>query len=69
MTDREPMILLVCPQQETDRCTYIVALQGEVQRDKLPTLPSNAMYVNHDNECYDLGTVGWILEEGYVDTT
>ncbi|PNH09423.1 hypothetical protein TSOC_003960, partial [Tetrabaena socialis] len=27
----------------------------------LPKLPPNARYVVHPNECYDLGTYGWIL--------
>lgn len=27
----------------------------------LPKLPSNARYVQHDNECYDWGTFGWLL--------
>ena len=28
---------------------------------ELPALPSNARYVLHQNECMDLGTVGWLL--------
>lgn len=24
-------------------------------------LPSNARYVTHKNECYDWGTLGWLL--------
>lgn len=38
-----------------------------LQLDKLPTLPSNAKYVQHKNECYDWGTFGWLLlKSGHV---
>lgn len=32
-----------------------------VQFARLPGLPDNAKYVQHKNECYDWGTVGWLL--------
>lgn len=35
---------------------------GLTQPDPLPPLPPNARYVPHPNECYDLGTVGWVLD-------
>ena len=31
------------------------------QPDPLPPLPPNARYLRHPNECYDIGTVGWVL--------
>ena len=30
--------------------------------DGLPALPPNARYVLHQNECWDWGTVGWLLQ-------
>ena len=36
---------------------------------KLPELPANARYIFHENRCYDLGTVGWAIENGIVDTS
>ena len=35
----------------------------------LPELPANARYIYHENRCYDLGTVGWAIENGAVDTS
>ena len=42
-------------------------------KEGLPPLPSNARYVLHQNQCMDLGTVGWLLRlpathPDYVDT-
>ena len=34
---------------------------------KLPPLPSNGHYIQHENKCFDLGTVGWLLSTGRVD--
>lgn len=31
------------------------------QPSPLPPLPPNARYLHHANECYDIGTVGWVL--------
>jgi hypothetical protein len=34
----------------------------------MPQLPPNAQYVQHANECFDLGTIGWLAEKsGLVD--
>ncbi|EIE18080.1 hypothetical protein COCSUDRAFT_31853 [Coccomyxa subellipsoidea C-169] len=33
----------------------------------LPALPENARYIEHENECYDWGTIGWALQTGKVD--
>ena len=30
-------------------------------------LPGNARLLYHDNECYDWGTLGWIMSAGMVD--
>jgi hypothetical protein len=38
-------------------------------KNKLPLLPSNAHYVQHENKCFDTGAVGWLLSSGMVNTT
>jgi hypothetical protein len=51
--------------QEGDGCDYIIVLQQGKELpvpDPLPALPSNARYLQHANECFDIGTVGWVLE-------
>ncbi len=30
-------------------------------------LPGNARLLYHDNECYDWGTLGWIMSAGIAD--
>ncbi|KAH7621353.1 hypothetical protein NADE_006616 [Nannochloris sp. 'desiccata'] len=32
-----------------------------------PVLPSNARFILHPNECFDLGTVGWVLQTQIKD--
>ena len=34
---------------------------------QLPALPRNARYVHHANECLDIGTVGWVLDNHVPD--
>jgi hypothetical protein len=34
---------------------------------KLPILPSNAHYVQHENKCFDIGTIGWFLSTDMID--
>ncbi|KAL4459147.1 hypothetical protein ABPG75_014012 [Micractinium tetrahymenae] len=51
--------------KENDGCDYVIVLQqgkGLSQPDPLPVLPPNARYLRHPNECYDIGTVGWVLQ-------
>ncbi len=36
---------------------------------QLPSLPSNAHYIQHENKCFDIGTVGWFLFSGVIDIT
>jgi hypothetical protein len=36
------------------------------QEVELPPLPANAKYVYHPNECYDWGTIGWLLFESKI---
>lgn len=53
------------PPQEGDGCEYLIVLQQDAklsQPEPLPPLPSNARYLHHPNECYDIGTVGWVLD-------
>ncbi len=49
---------------------HAVLLQGNASQAQppsgLPALPANARYVYHPNECYDWGTVGWLLQSGLV---
>ncbi len=49
--------------QENDGCTYLIVMQGAEQAAPrfLPKLPPNARFVHHANECFDIGTVGWVL--------
>ena len=51
--------------QEDDGCDYIIAVQhgGDLKDlQPLPELARNARYVHHANECLDIGTVGWVLD-------
>lgn len=60
-----PFCIPARPLQENDGCDYAIVLQqgkGLSQPDPLPALPPNARYLRHPNECYDIGTVGWVLE-------
>ena len=36
-------------------------------KNKLPKLPSNAHYIQHENKCFDIGTIGWFLSSGMID--
>lgn len=40
-----------------------------VNTSALPSLPPNAHYIQHENECFDLGTYGWFLSSNIVDIT
>ena len=56
--------------QEDDGCDYIIAVQhgGDLtDLEPLPELPVNARYVHHANECLDIGTVGWVLDNHVQD--
>lgn len=51
--------------QEGDNCDYIIVLQQDKDLslpEPLPSLPRNARYLQHANECFDIGTVGWVLQ-------
>jgi translation initiation factor eIF-2B subunit epsilon len=51
--------------QAGDGCEYIIVLQqgsGLYDPEPLPALPPNARYLRHENRCWDIGTVGWVLE-------
>ena len=39
-----------------------------VDESRLPRLPPNAHYVQHENECYDIGTIGWFLSQNITNT-
>ncbi|KAK9817964.1 hypothetical protein WJX72_005006 [[Myrmecia] bisecta] len=58
--------------QEDDGCDYYIVLQrgeGLIEIGELPLLPTNAQTINHPNECFDLGTVGWLLDDQIVDVS
>ena len=38
-----------------------------VNESRLPPLPPNAHYIQHENECFDFGTFGWFLTSRIVD--
>jgi hypothetical protein len=40
-----------------------------VDESRLPQLPPNAHYIQHENECYDIGTFGWFLSQNITNTT
>ncbi|CAL8468255.1 g7794 [Coccomyxa elongata] len=57
--------------REGDGAYYIIVVQ---EGGKSPLvdleeviLPGNARLLYHDNECYDWGTLGWIMSAGIVD--
>ena len=33
----------------------------------LPKLPANAKFVRHENKCFDLGAIGWMLDTKVVN--
>lgn len=43
---------------------YVVVVQLDYGQPapQLPPLPSHARYITHPNECFDLGTIGWLLK-------
>jgi len=41
----------------------------EVDENRLPLLPPNAHYIQHENKCYDIGTMGWFLSQNITNTT
>jgi hypothetical protein len=40
-----------------------------VNESRLPTLPPNARYIQHENKCMDIGTMGWFLSQNITNTT
>jgi len=42
--------------------------KNPVNESRLPPLPPNAHYIQHDNECYDFGTFGWFLSTLHINT-
>ncbi len=52
--------------REKDGVDYIFILQQvdqkEINESEMPLLPkSNAFYIQHENRCFDLGTIGWFF--------
>lgn len=50
-----------------DHCVAALPLLVVMQKAELPELPAHAAYVRHQNECYDWGSYGWVLQTGLVD--
>jgi translation initiation factor eIF-2B subunit epsilon len=44
-----------------------VSLPAQIVDLEEMVLPSNARLLYHDNECFDWGTLGWIMQAGIVD--
>ena len=53
--------------RENDGVDYYFILQRvdnkSIDESQMPLLPSNGHYIQHDNECFDFGTVGWFFNE------
>jgi hypothetical protein len=53
--------------RENDSVDYYFILQRidnkTIDESKMPLLPKNGHYIQHDNECYDFGTIGWFFNE------
>lgn len=58
---------------ELQQADYYIILQqvgGEIVNEfTLPILPPNAHYIQHENDCYDLGTFGWFFNQSIVQTS
>jgi hypothetical protein len=61
-----------------DGCDYVIVVNQAVGQEMMSfsamssmagSLPPNARYVTHRNECYDWGTLGWLLTTKQVDTS
>jgi len=49
---------------------FIIIQQNEKNRtdlNSLPRLPSNGKYIEHKNECFDIGTFGWFLLSNHTN--
>ena len=59
--------------RRSDHADYYFILQQidktYFDESKLPVLPPNAHYIQHENKCFDLGTIGWFLSSGMIDRT
>lgn len=51
-------------------CFIIVQKVNNTRLDQmnLPSLPSFAHYIEHENECFDLGTIGWFFRSNRIQT-
>ncbi|CAF3141264.1 unnamed protein product [Rotaria sp. Silwood2] len=60
----------VHPSQPADYYFILQQVNNKtVNESRLPILPSNAHYIQHINECYDFGTIGWFLSQNITNTT
>lgn len=58
--------------QSHDADYYFILQQSNgifLNESQLPLLPSNAHYVHHENQCFDIGTIGWFLSGGRIEKT
>ena len=62
----------VAVRRSTNADYYIILQQingSYVNESTLPSLPSYAHYIQHENKCFDLGTIGWFLTNGTIKKT
>jgi len=56
---------------KTKNVDYYIILQQindtYVNEKNLPKLPSYAYYIQHENKCFDLGTIGWFILSGKIN--
>ncbi len=56
---------------KTKNVDYYIILQQindtHVNEKSLPKLPSYAYYIQHENKCFDLGTIGWFILSGKIN--
>ena len=58
--------------QEDSHHEYFIVIQmaaGLSAFQPRPALPPNAKFVEHANECFDWGTIGWLLSTSQLDYT
>ena len=58
----------VCESHNADYYFILQQISNKIfHKTKLPILPSNAHYIQHENKCFDLGTIEWFLSSDMID--
>lgn len=56
--------------KDADYYIILQQINGTYINEKnLPKLPSYAHYIQHENKCFDLGTIGWFLSNEMINKT